>query len=326
MGIYRLVLAIMVLLSHAGVLIAGFNQGVVAVVQFYLLSGFVMTALVTRYYGSLDRYGPFLVDRAARIGPQFYLYLAVTASVIAICAPPSQTGTVVDLSGLTANALIVPLDFYMYLLPTKIYMPQTWSLGLEVLFYALFPLLLIFRLRLLATVLSVPVFLVAVSGLINTDIFGYRLLPGTLFMFLLGGFIYEARSRSLPWWLWTAWLACCLLLVAVLAISSLNLPYTKEVALGLSIGLPLVWLLRHQASSRLDAIAGNLSYGVFMSHNAVIFFAQSRGVDVSKPAWVAIIVVICIGLAYLSYAAVEAPFIRLRRAMRDRRAATLVKA
>ena len=326
MGIYRLMLAVMVLLSHVSVLVGGFNEGVVAVVQFYLLSGFVMTALVGRYYGSFDRYGPFLVDRAARIVPQFYFYLGLTAFVITVFAPPLAAKPVVDLSGLVANALIVPLDFYMYLLPHSLYMPQTWSLGLEVLFYASFPVLLLLKLRLVATVLSVSVFLFAVSGAINTDIFGYRLLPGTLFMFLLGSFIYEARSRGLPGWLWGAWLACLLLLVATLAVPALDRPYTKEVVLGLVLGLPMMWLLRHQPTGRIDAIAGDLSYGVFLNHNAVIYFLISRGIGVDKPVWAVAIIAICVGLAYLSYVAVEAPFIRLRRAMRDRRSASLVQA
>ena len=50
MGLLRLFLAYMVLLSHAGVRIATYNGGVVAVIGFYLISGYVMAGLLRRYY------------------------------------------------------------------------------------------------------------------------------------------------------------------------------------------------------------------------------------------------------------------------------------
>ena len=316
MGIYRLILAVMVLLSHAGITFAGYNEGVAAVVSFYLLSGFVMTALVAKHYASLERLPFFLLDRAARIGPQYYLWLAVSVGALAAFRPPSQAGTVVDAWGLLAHLCVVPLDVFMYLLPHRTYMPQAWSLGAEALFYAAFPFILLLRARRAAAAASLGVFLIAVSGRIDTDIFGYRLLPGTLFIFLLGSFIYDGRGGRAPRWLAAAWLAAFALFAAAGLTGRLALPYNKEVIAGLLIGLPAVWCLRRQPSGRLDALAGNLSYGVFLSHNAVIFALQGRGVDVAQPGWAAAVVLACCGLAYLSYALVEEPFLRLRRSLR----------
>lgn len=48
MGAYRLLLALLVALSHMGVKFWGVNLGVVAVISFFIISGFVMTSLIER--------------------------------------------------------------------------------------------------------------------------------------------------------------------------------------------------------------------------------------------------------------------------------------
>src|SRR5947207_8786691 len=89
MGSLRLVLAAMVLLSHAGVEVYGYNPGVVAVVSFFLLSGYVMTLLIQKHYGSYDRITTFYRDRAGRLFPQFLLYSALTTALLSVIASPT---------------------------------------------------------------------------------------------------------------------------------------------------------------------------------------------------------------------------------------------
>jgi peptidoglycan/LPS O-acetylase OafA/YrhL len=48
MGAFRLALAALVALSHAGVNFFGYQPGVVAVISFLIISGFVMTRLIER--------------------------------------------------------------------------------------------------------------------------------------------------------------------------------------------------------------------------------------------------------------------------------------
>lgn len=52
MGYYRFILSILVVLSHSFGLIAGYNTGRIAVVCFFIVSGFVMTALIQAHYPS----------------------------------------------------------------------------------------------------------------------------------------------------------------------------------------------------------------------------------------------------------------------------------
>lgn len=49
LGVFRLALA----LSHVNVRIGGLNPGVIAVVCFYLISGYVMTGLLRSHYQGL---------------------------------------------------------------------------------------------------------------------------------------------------------------------------------------------------------------------------------------------------------------------------------
>src|SRR4051812_4441983 len=74
LGTLRLVLALLVALSHANVKIGGLNPGVMSVVCFYLISGYVMTGLLRDHYSNVRRIPYFYLDRALRIFPQ---YLAI---------------------------------------------------------------------------------------------------------------------------------------------------------------------------------------------------------------------------------------------------------
>ncbi|MBJ9625761.1 acyltransferase family protein [Burkholderia multivorans] len=181
MGIYRLLLAIAVILSHVGIGLYGRNIGVVAVVSFFIISGYVMTALVERHYANAQQIPRFYVDRVLRLFPQFLFYSVLTLLLIAVAQPSSNF-----LSGLTPatvalNIAMLPLNFYRYF-PNALVIPQAWSLGLEAQFYVVVPLLIIFRLRIVAATLSAAFFLLPYVGLVDVDTWSYRMLPGTLFV------------------------------------------------------------------------------------------------------------------------------------------------
>lgn len=77
MGTLRFFLALLVLYSHAGGRIQQLNPGVTAVVVFYIISGYVMTALMRRYYcpspagPTLPSTAHFYLDRLLRLYPQY---------------------------------------------------------------------------------------------------------------------------------------------------------------------------------------------------------------------------------------------------------------
>lgn len=314
MGIYRLLLAVAVLCGHAGVNLRGHAIGVSAVVSFFLLSGYVMTALIERYYATPDHLGTFYIDRAMRLFPQFALYCCLTLVLIAVARPSS-----IYLSGLNAasvlfNAVMLPLNF-TNAFPDARLIPQAWSLGLECQFYILMPLLIIFRLRALAFAASFAFFLLPYFGILNADVWGYRLLPGTLFMFLFGSYLYSSINRTL---FILAYAVIAAMFAWLATHESFARPYNFEVLFGLLLGVPIVWMLSKATFGRWEAFVGNLSYGVFLNQFFVFWSFQALGVKESAPWYLPGAIVASIFLAMISYAVVERPVINLRRALRAR--------
>ena len=95
LGKLRLLLALLVVNSHISVgyflslgwnpgTIGNYNSGVVAVVVFFAISGFVMSALWKKHYEGSREVNPvklvkvFYLDRLSRLFPQFILYFVVT--------------------------------------------------------------------------------------------------------------------------------------------------------------------------------------------------------------------------------------------------------
>lgn len=319
MGTYRLLLAVAVALSHMKVFFFnGHNPGVVAVISFYLISGFVMTGLVRTYYTEYRKVPLFYLDRMARIFPQYLFFLALTVSSHYFLRFTSPYLGEASIIGVLGNLLVIPLDFYMFsgAIAGYTYIPQAWSLGLELMFYLLFPLIMISRARTPVFVASVLFWLVAAFRVVDPDVWGYRLLPGTLFVFLLGSFIYDNRTPTLrhPAVILFFVMAGCA--IALLGLGRPDAPNNIwEVLLGMFIGIPMLFVLAHRARGRWDDWLGNLSYGVFLCHFLVIWLFESFGVEPNMSGK-ALMIAMCIMLAYVGFVLVEYPMLLWRRHLR----------
>jgi peptidoglycan/LPS O-acetylase OafA/YrhL len=307
--------------SHAGFRIGGLNPGVVAVIGFYLISGYVMASLIRRHY-SLPGHAPaFYLDRAIRLLPQYLFYLSLTlawqlysrAENYHLSHPPTATD-------LLNNFLIVPLNYYMYNGSDHYALiPPAWSLGAEIQFYLLAPFLLVWPKRMLAAgIASLGVYLAALGGLINSDWFGYRLLPGVLLFFLLGALLQQSHQQQQ--YQRARVMAALVAALAALAIGLLQLngslrqPYNFETLLGLLIGIVLLHTLARGPRTRRDDLAGDLSYGVFLNHFLVIWTVYPQGISAAQlPGFLAL----CIALAWLSQRYIEQPLLALRRRLRS---------
>ena len=199
MGIYRFLLAILVAISHIGIPFKfyGYNPGVVAVISFFLLSGYVMTSLIEKYYKTPYNVTGFYVDRVARLFPQYMFYFLVASICIYFFDISSDFINHLTLGKWLLNIPILPLGLYMYWDDGALVIPQAWSLGLEMTFYLIMPWIVrYFSLRMITTlmVLSIGVFLAAYAGRIDSDWYGYRLLPGTLFIFITGALFQQKEG------------------------------------------------------------------------------------------------------------------------------------
>ncbi|WP_028205025.1 acyltransferase family protein [Paraburkholderia nodosa] len=313
MGIYRLLLAVAVMLSHIGIAWYGHNPGVIAVVSFYLLSGYVMTALVQRHYTTLDSIPSFYLDRMMRLFPQFLFYSLLTLALI-ICFHPASD----FISGLTPataalNLTMLPLNFFRYF-PNALTIPQAWSLGLESQFYLAIPFILILRLRVPVLLLSLAFFLLPYLGVLDSDTWGYRMLPGTLFVFLLGSFLRTGEHKALTMF---AYAACAILLGAGIAGNAIRFPLF-EVLFGVVIGAPIVLALTKIRFGRLEEFAGNLSYGMFLNHFFILWSFQIAGFHQDSKLYIPGLLIASVILAWGSYELVEKRVISLRHALRKR--------
>jgi peptidoglycan/LPS O-acetylase OafA/YrhL len=320
LGSLRLLLALAVAASHANLRLGGLNPGVVAVIGFYLISGYVMAGLIHRHYSHPSQASAFYLDRAIRLLPQYLFYAGLTLAwhLYTQTTTPflSRSPSPGDLLN---NLLIVPLNYYMFNGSDQYTLiPPAWSLGAEVQFYLLAPFLLLWPKRLLLVgLLSLGVYLAALSGFINSDWYGYRLLPGVLIFFLLGTWLQHLHqqrqvARAL---VFTA-------VVAGLAVGALGLlylngtlrhPYNFETLLGLILGLGLLHALATRKRTRWDDLAGDISYGVFLNHFLIMWTLYPQGVaDGQLPGFIAL----CLGLSWLTQRYIERPLLRRRHTLR----------
>ncbi len=225
------------------------------------------------------------------------------------------------------NVALLPLMFVVYDLQPwisgTVYLSQCWSLSLEWYFYMALPLLLASRTRFsLAYGASISIAAAAALNVVNPYRHGYHLLPGVLFIFLIGSIIYqECQQTGVP--RRTLFSFCCVLLLGIATNwnRSLTFEWTREVLLGLLAGIPLVYLLGRGRPDRLDDALGSLSYGVFLNHYAIL--GPIYHFKLLKVPWAifGVTLGVSIPLAWFSFRVVELPFVRLRRALRRRRTA-----
>jgi peptidoglycan/LPS O-acetylase OafA/YrhL len=180
---------------------------------------------------------------------------------------------------------------------------------------------LLFNLRRFAIFISLVVYACAAFGVIDTQWFGYRLLPGVLFIFLLGSLLYDLQNRAAAQSRGSAILAG-ITVSAVGAFAALlhyfdklALPFNRETLLGLAIGVVLLHLLARRERRPWDEALGALSYGVFLNHFLVKWALFDEAVG-HNAASVSAFLGVSILLAAVMYRAVEKPALAMRRKLR----------
>jgi len=283
MGFLRFFLAIMVLISHMGTTLEGLNPGVVAVVVFYLLAGQVVYRLWKRRADLplAQRAWWFYQDRLWRIAPMYGFVLIFGFLAWWAGSHSYFISSRPELSDWLNNLLVIPLNYYMFNgADTFTLLPPAWSLGAELQFYLLIPVLLSGSCRLaLACLASMTVFVLAQTHILNTDVFGYRLLAGVGFIFICGCWleISASKKQTSPHLvaLVAIWLGMGLYVCILYLNPASRQPFNLEVALGLFLGLPAVSLLSRWkpkgAVLAAQRLTGALSYGVFLAHFPVIW-------------------------------------------------------
>ena len=277
-GYLRFFLALLVLLSHVGVRVWGLNPGVFAVVIFYILAGYVTTYLFYEVMPKKNRIVNFYIDRAIRIFPLYLIVLSITLLFILVT---NYGEPHFNLFNTLSNLTIIPLNYYMYFDvniltdPKWPLIPPAWSLGTELQAYLLMPLLLLYRkLFIVSFITTFTIYTLANFTLLHPDHFGYRLIFGVLFFFLIGVLLRKRVYKILIVLYLLIFFEAFLLFVTD-SISQYS--YSKETLLGLLLGMPLIGLFSQQRDRILNKILGRASYALFLIHFLFIWLFNYLG-------------------------------------------------
>lgn len=313
-GTFRLALACAVVAFHMGVTAGGIYPGIAAVICFLMVSGYAMSGLISATFPGRECAAPFYLDRAARLLPQFWFYAVVSAFNIYVLGwrfGVSQSGPP-TIIGILGNFTLLPLGAYMFspALGHSMLMPQAWTLSLEAVFYLALPWLLLSRWAMWASlIIAATVFTTATHGLIDPDVYGYRLMPAPLLWFLAG---VALQRRDWPMfgaiaaftaltWLW------------LLMAGKFWLGFNAAVLAGAGIGLALLPLLARLPRHPIDDALGNASYGAYLAH--YLFVAPLA--DHQGNAWaIGAAIVGSVVCGWISWALIERPVAAWRRRIR----------
>lgn len=315
-----------VLLYHAGV--PGFSGGFIGVDIFFVISGFLITGIITREIDAgVFSILTFYERRARRILPALIAMIAFVLVGASWLFLPSDLDSVAP-SALAAifflaNVWLFTETGYFQGSAETTPLLHTWSLGIEEQFYIGLPVLLIMIARYapgwrVKAVLGLIVvsFIWAVTKQADTDGFAFYMLPTRAWELLVGsvlalGVVPQVTRR------WAAEITCAAALVAIgLATALLDrtsvFPGVAALAPVLAAAAlihcaPGTWTGR-LLSLKGPVWIGLISYSLYLWHWPLIVFwrySLSRELTFADSAG---LIVVSIGIAWASWRFIEQPF------------------
>lgn len=307
--------------------------GYLGVDVFFVLSGFLITALIMK--STADKsfsFFDFYIRRARRLLPALIVAVIFTLLVAGIIFSPEHYKAAGQ-SGIYASLGVANIHFWLstgyFDLATSVKpFIHYWSLGVEEQFYLIWPALLVFGAAIfgragklgLLVILSLISFGAMVWVQINHYDAAFYLMPFRIWEFGAGAclvFIGSKRSDDGA--------AAKSLLGAVLTLAGLALILASfwwgvkidnlaalllvpVAGAGMIIAGGLNIVSRAVLANPVSRFLGKISYSLYLYHWPVIIFARYIfGADLSPVILIGVIV-IATGLAYLSYRFIETPF------------------
>lgn len=311
MGLLRLLLAISVVLFHANRNGVQFVGGGVAVQSFFMISGFYMSLILDKKYtGANGSYSLFISNRLLKLYPAYWtvLLLAVVMQ-LTVWAITGQPILVLDLlvhfklnwtaAGFLSFANIAifgqdliafvglnkatgALYFTPHFLQTYpmvfgyLFVPQGWSLAIELVFYIIAPFILrrklLFMIALMLLVVLLRVMLLDQWHL-RYDPWIFRFFPSLLLFFLFGNFsyrLYKSKLWSVASTPASCWTALLLLTLATISFPYIPVSFPKIEAYYAVVFLSLPVLTNMSVFFKYDSRLGDLSYPVYLVHMLVL--------------------------------------------------------
>ena len=322
---------LVVMAVHAGIPFTG--GGLFAVDWFFVLSGFLITALLLEEWKSTGtiHLRAFYLRRALRLVPALVCVVAVTCIWVRV-SKPAEAAAFMKAAMYAITYLTNIASMYGWVGVTPL--SHTWSLGIEEQFYLLWPLLLISLLRYVKSerkrlvvvvvaaassmLLRIAIALttnLSIRSFVGIDTRADGLLLGCSVALLLSWRLVP-DSQRLRTAVRTGSIAAVAFIVAMIPIASFGTAY---VVAGIAfINFATAWLILSLFYAPVRAIEfvlswgpfvwlGRRSYGIYLWHFPFIVLPLA----IRLPPVAAAIV--SVGVAALSFAFIERPFLKLKR-------------
>ncbi len=321
MGFLRFVLAIVVVIAHSQALgNIRFVGGVLAVQSFYMISGFYMALILNeKYIGISNRYYIFLSNRLLKLFPIYWVVLLLTIlySIYSLQNGLQSEDTIlyylsyfnlIDFKTFVflvfTNIFLFFQDIVMFLgldnngeialtsnfwktepkLYKFLFIPQAWTIGIELMFYTLAPFLASKRrlpLVMVILILSLSTRFYLIFNGLNHDPWTYRFFPAELFFFMLGIICYHFynKIRYMKFDLWILYVLLSAFILNILLYEQYYIPFKKQLFFtSLFISIPFIFKLT--INSKIDRTIGDLSYPIYISHILIISLVKDFNLNI----------------------------------------------
>lgn len=313
MGLIRVLLALSVLLVHTTSKVS-FVSGQLAVQSFYIISGFYMSLILNeKYINKNNSYKLFITNRFLRIYPIYWVVLILVLLVYLVNYMISNdvTGCLgfyvryfkyMDISSfcflVITNLFIFFQDNVMFLglnanngslyftnnfantepaLHSFLFIPQAWTVGIELLFYVIAPFLVRRNIKLIIMLILILVLgrVVLFSNGFNYDPWTHRFFPAELVFFLFGNISYriydQVKYKSINKYI----LNICFASIICFTLSYSFIEFKEKYYIYIILFFILLPFVFHYTKKwKMDSQIGELSYPIYISHVFIIMITE----------------------------------------------------
>ncbi|MBE9033636.1 acyltransferase family protein [aff. Roholtiella sp. LEGE 12411] len=355
MGLIRVLLALTVVVAHSNAIFGiEFGGGVVAVQTFFIISGFYMSMILENKYIGEGSYKLFISNRLLRLFPIYWVVLALTIIInlfaIFLINKPVTLSYYIDyfhemslgtfLFTVIMNIMLFGQDIIMFLgLNTETgnlfftnnyfetdpqlwrfsFIPQAWTLGVELTFYLIAPFIVR---RKTSTILTLILLSLLLRGYIyfslgwTNDPWIHRFFPTELALFLFGTISYRIYSKianskksgKIELSITVGFIIITIFYQFIPAFSNIWIYYLLS-----CFSIPFIFKVTK--NSKFDMHLGEFSYPIYIGHRIVIQaitpFTDKLGIETYRGE---LATILSFGTAYLLIKFVSDPIEKIRRA------------
>ena len=364
MGLFRYLLALSVLMAHVGGI--GWITPRVAVYSFYCVSGYLIFRVLDRdYMDHAHGVMKFYLNRFLRLAPLFLVMLFLAYALVHVRGGhPHEIGNNETVSYVSAETYThtgksLAHDLTVFLSPQVFFqsgipyvgfdshkgLRQGWSIGVEMAFYFMAPLLLAFyrqNTTILYSMAAASLFAFVYFGLKSPDFesLNYKNLITSFYAFIGGALIYHFSKKTSFRFSYHKTIPLLLIWFYILWFwSTTHHSHMREMSSSAALFVLLFFTLPVVAAvcltripeglEPIDRWLGNMSYGIYLNHFFVAslmltadeFFARYFNYErifgtPNRTHFGVQAIFFSTLLAYLSYLIVEEPMERLRKKLR----------